>query len=103
MPPELNEDSVLSWRVREMESRLKELQQALDKAVGTFGSGVTSLQTQLTSYQQNISDKYVLRRDLDQVNERIDVMANRGWVLGLALLASVTSIVVAVISWFRPH
>lgn len=103
MPTDQNEDSVMSWRVREMEARIKELQQSLDKAVGTFGSGVTSLQTQLTAYQQNISDKYVPRRELDQLSERLDTMANRGWLLGLAVLASVTSIVVAIISWFRPH
>jgi len=94
--------SVTEYRLGEMEKGLRDLRGDVKEAIGTLGGGMTALQTQLTTYQSSMADKYALRRDLEEVKADVQHLSDRAWVLGVALIGSATGIVIAIISWFKP-
>lgn len=90
-------DSVTSWRLGELERGFRDMRGELKEAVGTLGGGLTALQTQLSSYQTNISDKYVSRRDFEAFQHKIEEeMAERsewGWKVWSLVVASFAALI----------
>lgn len=106
-------DDVTSFRLGQLEKGVDTLRSDLKEAIGTLGGGMTALQTQLHSYQSNVVDRFVSRREaeekLDDIEERlrlldarIDTLAQRSWMLVLALIAAGTSAAIAIINWVKP-
>lgn len=98
-------DTVTSWRLGELERGFKEMRGELKEAVGTLGGGLTALQTQLSTYQTNISDKYVQRRDFDALVKRLEEQENRqsewGWKL-ITVALSAGAVIIALVAWLHP-
>lgn len=103
---------VLSFRVGEMEKNLSALRSDLKEAVGSLGGGMTALQTQLASYQANLGDRFVTRRDWEQHNREVaekfrqlaaeqDTGSTRLWI-AVSALAALGSFCAALVGWFRP-
>lgn len=114
-PP--TQDTLTAYRLGQVETSLKDMQGNLREAVGTLGGGLTALQTQLTNYQMGLADRYVLRREADQLakeieertqktearlNEIVDKDAERGWKVAAAMIGALVSTVLAAIGWLRP-
>lgn len=104
--------TVTSFRLSQLELGMKEMRNDLKEAVGTLGGGMTALQTQLSSYQTNISDRFVTRRDFElrnaDVDDRmkemassVDQSATRFW-MAVSALGTVGACAAAVLGWFRP-
>lgn len=111
------------WRLRQVEEGMAGLRGDLKEAVGTFGAGITALQTQLTHYQTNISEKYITRREAEdlvaearsvrkatderitRMGERIDQVADqqstRAWMLTAAMLTALISAAFTAIGWLQ--
>lgn len=125
MPDFPQPDSVMGWRLGELEKSFKELRGDFKEAVGALGGGLTALQTQLSAYQTAMSDKYLTRREaeellnearnmrkaqddrLQQQRERIDAIADqlseRGWQLAAALALSAFSLIGAGYALIATH
>lgn len=105
MHPESSPDSVISWRIGELEKASKEMRGDLKEAVGQLGGALTALQTQLISYQSNISEKYVTRRDFEafvrRSDERADEQSEWGW-KALSLACSAAAVLIAGAAWLHP-
>lgn len=98
-------ESVTSWRIGELERGFKELRGDLKEAVGTLGGGMTALQTQLSSYQTGMSDKYVPRRDFDELVKRVEAQSEWGWKAASLLLsgaAALFTLIGALAGWMHP-
>lgn len=98
---EITHGDVTNWRLGELERGFKELRGDLKEAVGTLGGGMTALQTQLSSYQTNMADKYVTRRDFDELQKRVDSSTEWAW-KAAALLLSLASALFTFASWLHP-
>lgn len=98
-------ETVTSWRIGELERGFKDLRGELKEAVGTLGGGMTALQTQLISYQGNMGDKYVPRREFKELSDRVDKQGEQqsewGWKIISGLL-SASAVIIALIALIHP-
>src|SRR5260370_38411967 len=106
MPEHLDGDGVTQFRLGQLEANIKELRGDLKEAIGVLGGGMTALQTQLSSYQTSMIERFVLRRDFDNIVKSVDELqareGARGWMIAGALLSALGSLIVGVIGWLRP-
>lgn len=101
MQPTNSSPELMSYRLGEVERGVKELRGELNEAVGQLGGGMTALQTQLAAYQNNISEKYVSRREFDELQNRVDKQSEWGWKIATISISAASAVFTA-IGWLRP-
>ena len=104
--------TVTSFRLSQLELGMKEMRNDLKEAVGTLGGGMTALQTQLSSYQTSISDRFVSRRDWESRNIEIDermkeMVTSRDqsairWWMAVSALSAAGACLFAGLTWLHP-
>lgn len=105
-------NDVTSFRLGELERGFREIRGDLKEAVGTLGGGMTALQTQLSSYQTTMGDRFVPRRDFEarqrEIDERFkelaiqrDQAANR-WPMWISAVCAGLSVMALYFTVFHP-